>query len=390
MHISELKTPCVLLEGSRIRENLYRMQNKANFYGVNLRPHCKTHKSVRFAQSQIEHGAVGITVAKPSEAAVFAAEGIKDIRIAYPVVGQDRLELIHQLMVQFEANISFCVDTLEGAGAASDYFMTQGLQANVLIEVDCGYGRSGVAWNSAEASDFFYACRQMPGLNVLGILTHAGHSYHGPEHEAEDVTNSLARVTTEECGRMLSFACRLRDNNLASPENFEISIGSTPSVRFFKGAQREGFRITEIRPGNYIFNDAIQVALTAAEWQDCALTVLSTVVSKHRSGRGVEKLFLDAGKKILTSDQGYNTSGFGTIMYNTRDMKPLPHAKIHALSEEHGWVRVAGGATMAVGDRVRIVPNHACVVVNTQDKLYYVEGEEVVATINVDARGKSW
>lgn len=390
MHISELKTPCVVIEGTRVRDNLYRMQDKANRNGVNLRPHVKTHKSAALAHRQIEFGAVGITVAKLSEAMVFAANGIQDIRIAYPVVGNERFEMMDRLVRDFGVNLSFCIDTIEGAEAASNYFAMQGVQANVMIEVDCGYGRSGVAWNRAEASDFVYHCRSLPGLNIQGILTHAGHSYHGPEHEVEDVTQSLARVSIEESGRMLSFANRLFDNGLATPHDFEISVGSTPSMRFFKDTNRGGFRITEIRPGNYIFNDAIQVALTSAEWKNCALTVLSTVVSKHRLGRGTEKLFLDAGKKILTSDTGFGTSGYGTILYNTRDMKPLPHAKIHALSEEHGWVRVGGGATLDVGDRVRVVPNHACVTVNTQDKIWVVEGDEVKGSIDIDARGKSW
>jgi D-serine deaminase-like pyridoxal phosphate-dependent protein len=150
----------------------------------------------------------------------------------------------------------------------------------------------------------------------------------------------------------------------------------------------DGFRVTEIRPGNYVFHDAMQHALHVAGLRSCALTVLTTVVSRHRDRAGKERLFVDAGKKVITSDTGYGTDGYGILLYNARTMQPLPHAHITALSEEHGWLEVMGGSTLAVGNRVRFVPNHACVTVNTQDLMYVVEGDDVVDSLPVDARGR--
>jgi len=116
--------------------------------------------------------------------------------------------------------------------------------------------------------------------------------------------------------------------------------------------------------------------------------VQASVISKRRDSNGTERLFLDAGKKVFTSDNAPGMEGFGTILYNPRTMEPLPHASITGLSEEHGWVKVPGGSTLSVGDRVRVIPNHACVVVNTQKVLYVVEGDNVVDTWAVDAQGR--
>jgi len=157
----------------------------------------------------------------------------------------------------------------------------------------------------------------------------------------------------------------------------------------FENAERGGFRITEIRPGNYVYYDAMQVSLGAATLDDCALTVEATVVSRHRDRSGQDRLYLDAGKKVLTADTGALTEGYGIILYNPADMVPHPHARLTGLSEEHGWVKVRGGATFGVGDRVRIVPNHACVTVHTQDTFYLVDDGEVVDELPVDARGRS-
>lgn len=389
MYLDDLPTPCLLVDAKRLARNLARMQEKAEAAGVRLRPHTKTHKSVLLARRQLDLGAAGITVAKVGEAEVFAAAGFDDIRLAYTIVGEERYERLAKLMEK--ARISFCVDTLAGARTAAAFFAARGETAEVLIEVDCGYGRCGVRWDDPHAVDFAREVAALPGLRLAGLLTHAGHSYHGP-HDGETEEEALRRVSAEERDHLLAFAVRLSEAGIPGvvPGAFEISIGSTPTMRYFEPATRGGFGITEIRPGNYVFNDAIQVRLGVAAWADCALTVLTTVVSRHRDAGGQERLFLDAGKKILTSDTGYRTDGHGQLLYNPRTMEPLPHARIVALSEEHGWVRVTGGATLDVGDRVRVVPNHACVSVHTQDLVYLIDGETVIDTLPVDARSGSF
>ena len=259
----------------------------------------------------------------------------------------------------------------------------------MLVEIDAGYGRCGLRWDDTGTPAFARQIAAMPGLRLAGILTHAGHSYHGP-HDGETQEAALRRVSAEERDRMLEVAARWHAAGVpgVTPDTFEISIGSTPSMRYFENREHEGFSITEIRPGNYVFHDMTQVSLGVATLRECALTVLATVFSKHRDRAGRERLFLDAGRKVFTSDTGRLTEGHGVILYNPAEMVPHPHARLTGLSEEHGWVQVRGGATYSVGDRVRVVPNHACVSVNTQDVIYLVDGDEVVHEWPVDARGR--
>lgn len=389
MILESLSTPSLLIDKTRLDANLRRMQDRAEANDVALRPHTKTHKSIDLARKQLDFGSRGIAVAKVGEAEVFAAAGFDDIRIAYLVIGDEKLARIARMLEK--TRISFCVDSIEGARRASDYFAEHGLTAEVLVEVDCGYGRCGVFWDETQSVEFAKTVSAMPGLQLVGILTHAGHSYAGPKSDEETKEGALRRVSAEERDRMTEFAARLAEAGVpqARPDgNFEISIGSTPSMRYFENRSTRGFCVTEIRPGNYVFNDRIQVSLEVAEWTDCALTVQTTVISVHRNRDGSERIFLDAGKKVFTSDGAPLMEGFGTILYNSRTMDPLPHAMITGFSEEHGWVRVRGGSTLRIGDRVRVVPNHACVAVNTQKSLYVVDGDEIVDTWTVDAQSR--
>ena len=385
--IDDLPTPCLLIERRRLDANLEQMQARATANQAVLRPHTKTHKCVPIARHQRGVGAQGITVAKVGEAEVFVEAGFDDVRLAYEVVGRDKHDRIVGLLDR--ARLSFCVDTMEAARRASAIYAAHDRQAEVLVEIDAGYGRCGVGWDDASTPEFAKEVAALPGLKLVGILTHAGHSYHGP-HEGETKEAALRHVSAQERDRMLEVAARWRAAGVpgATPDAFEISIGSTPSMRYFENREQDGFSITEIRPGNYVFHDMIQVSLGVATLQACALTVMATVISKHRDRAGRERLFLDAGRKVFTSDEGRLTEGYGCLLYNPAEMVPHPHARLTGLSEEHGWVQVRGGATYSVGDRVRVVPNHACVSVNTQDTIYLVDGDEVVHEWPVDARGR--
>ena len=321
---------------------------------------------------------------------MFADAGFDDIRLAYCVVGGAKYERLHRLMER-GVRVSFCVDTVEGVRLASAFFAERDATVEVLIEVDTGHGRCGIEWDSPHAEALAKAVRDLPGLKLVGLLTHGGQGYFGPV-EGETEFEALIRTMREERDRLLALAERLHgaivlDPSTGSGQALELSVGSAPTMSVFENAERGPFRITEIRPGNYVFHDAEQVALGAVTLDDCALTVYATVISKQPDEQGGSHLFLDAGKKVFTTDTGYGTKGYGVLLYNPTRMKSLPHAELFALSEEHGWVRVPGAATLDVGDRIRIVPNHACVVVNTQDELVVVDGEEVVERLAVDARG---
>lgn len=376
--IDELPTPCLIIDQARLNTNLSRMQSSLS--GVKLRPHTKTHKMIALARRQEEAGAQGITVAKVSEAAVFVDAGFRDVRIAYTVVGRQKLDQMVKLARQ--ARISFCADTIEGAQAASDRLASCDTRLDVLLEIDAGYGRCGISWDSRDLISLVRTIEGLPGLNLCGILTHEGNAY-------TQGLNAIRRVMAETRDRMLDVARRLHEAGLCTPEEFEISIGSTPSMHVFENRTAHGFCVTEVRPGNYVFNDMTQVAIGVCGLQQCALTVLSTVTSKHRSSAGTVKFFLDAGRKVLTSDLAPGRRGYGCLLYNAKARVGHPHARLTNLSEEHGWCQVRGGTTFAIGDRVEVVPNHACVVVNTQNAAYVVHNDQVVDVWTVDARGRA-
>ena len=382
--ISDLPTPAVLVERQRLDQNLRRMQERADAEGVRLRPHVKTHKSVDLARQQQALGARGLTVATVSEAEHFTRHGFRDVCVAYTVVGRDKLKRL--LALSEAADVSFCVDTLAGVTEASRVFAEAGASARILVEIDVGHHRTGVSWNGSDLVPLVEQIHRLPGLELCGLLTHAGQAYFGPAPD-ESPEQALRRHADDERDRILQSATLLHEKGLIPDvATFTISVGSTPTMAAFSNRQEGAMRITEIRPGNYVFHDAMQVGLAAAGWSDCALTVLATVVSTHRDRDGSERVYIDAGKKVLTTDTGARTSGYGTVLYNASTMTPLPHVQLDALSEEHGWIRVRGGSTLDVGDQIRIVPNHACVVVATQQHLYLVDGEDVIGEYSVDAR----
>ncbi len=383
--LNDLPTPCLLIEHSRLTANISAMQARADAQGVRLRPHIKTHKSTALARRQQEAGARGVTVATAGEAECFARAGFDDIRIAYPAIGSDRLARIADLGAL--ARVSFCIDTVPGARAASEFFAARGAVAEVLIEVNTGQHRCGVDPEDARAVALARTVAESPGMRLAGILTHAGQVYKGPP-EGISKEEAIRAVSRRERDTMLRFAMRLREAGLAEPDSFEISIGSTPTMHAFENRREGGFLITEIRPGNYIFHDAMQAALGAATLKDCALTVLTTVVSRHRTASGRERLFADAGSKTVASDQGALTDGYGQLLYDARRMEPLPHARIASLSEEHAWIDVPGGSTLEVGDRIRFVPNHACVCMHLHETAWLVNGEDVLEAVPVDARAR--
>lgn len=376
-----LPTPAALIDRTRLLQNLQAMQQRAMQEGVALRPHVKTHKTPELARLQQGLGAVGLTVATIEEAEAFVAAGFADVRLAYPVVGSDRYERLLALMAR--GRISFCLDTPEAIRAASDFFAARGHSADVLLEVDTGFGRTGVRWDNArQLVAYARLIQESQGLRLIGLLTHAGQAYQGPRSD-ESPPDALRRVAAEERDRLLAAAEVLQQAGLAHPDRFELSVGSTPTAHYFTNRTARGFRITEIRPGNYVFHDAMQVALGSCSLDACALTVLARVVSRKPDGRGGWWVFLDAGKKALATDQGYGTRGYGQPLYHPASRIPLPHAVLERLSEEHGWMHVRGSSTLQVGDRVQIVPNHACLIAPLLRRFYVLEGEEVMAEWSV-------
>ena len=327
--------------------------------------------------------AVGLTVATVGEAEVFARFGFNDLCIAKPLVGRDNLARVAKLLAG-KTRVTFCVDTLAGARQAAAFFAEQGRTADVLLEVDTGHARTGIRWNHPDAMSLVRALAELPSLALVGLLTHGGQVYGGPK-QGETKQAALRRHMSEERDRLLTFAATLGGARLLTPDA-TLSLGSTPTLSVFENATHDGFTITEARPGNYVFYDRQQVMLGTTTLDRCALTVRATVIAQHRTPTGGEMAYLDAGKKVLTTDLGWNVRDHGQILHSPHTMKPLPHARIARLSEEHGWVATPGGSIWDIGDPVFVVPNHACVAVATRRQLALVDGDEVVEMLDVVAR----
>ena len=373
MLLGDLPTPQVLIDRARVGANIARAQQLASSAGLRLRPHAKTHKSPVVARWQLERGAVGICCAKVGEAEVFAASGIDDIRLPYPVnpINAPRL-----LAVMDRASVSIIVDHPAVARGWSEAMQRAGRTLDVLIKVDVGFHRCGIDPGGSGALDFVRAIASLPGLRLRGLLSHAGHGYHAASED------ELCGVAAREAEILVTLRDRARASGV---EIEELSVGATPTLRF--SARQHG--LTELRPGNYVYFDRTQVALGAASLDDCALTVLATVVSKPAPDR----ILLDCGSKTLSNDQARGitpAAGYGAVLAD-RGSTPTrvdEHLTIERLSEEHAVVRVAGGTPLEPGDRVRVLPNHSCVVSNLVDAVRLVEGEHVVDTLPVAARGR--
>ena len=348
--------------------NIDRAQQLASKAGVALRPHAKTHKSPVVAKWQIDRGAVGVCCAKVGEAEVFVAAGIANIRLPYPVSPSNASRILALLD---RAAISIIVDHLDVARGWSEAMVRAGRTLDVLIKVDVGFHRCGID-PGGDALGFVQRVSALPGLRLRGLLSHAGHGYHASsDDELRAVAHGEAETLTS-----------LRDRAAAAGIPIEeLSVGATPTLRF--SAAERG--LTELRPGNYVYFDRTQLALGSATLDDCALTVLSSVVTQHEG-----RIILDAGSKTLTNDQARGITaapGYGAVL--TPDGAAIDDGlTIERLSEEHATVRVTGATTLKPGDRVRIVPNHSCVVSNLVNEVRLVDGDHVIDTLPVAARGR--
>jgi D-serine deaminase-like pyridoxal phosphate-dependent protein len=357
--ITNLDTPALLVDYARLQRNITAMQALADGCGVTLRPHTKTHKAPAIARMQVAAGARGITVAKVGEAEVMVAAGSDDLFIAYPLIGEAKYRRLLPLLER--ARIAVAADSLDGVAALSAFFGSRGARLPVLVEVDTGFRRTGVATDE-EAIALAQAIDRAPGLVFGGLMEFGGQAYGACSDEDR---RAIGRA---EGARIGAVAQQLAALGLPPPV---VSVGSTPSMPFVAEASGP----TEARPGVYVFGDLKQAALGTLARDECALTVLATVVSHPAPDRYI----LDSGTKALSSDH------YATVTYG--ELKAYPGAILTRATEEHGIIE---GATLPlrVGDKVEIIPNHACATCNMHDELYAVADGQVVETWPVAGRGK--
>jgi D-serine deaminase-like pyridoxal phosphate-dependent protein len=343
-------TPAVVIDMDRVEANIARVQAQCDAAGLANRPHIKTHKSPELAKLQVAAGAKGITCQKIGEAEVMAAAGLDDILISYNLLGEEKMQRLGRLLETATVTVAadnptVIADLPKAAGVA-------GRPLGVVIECDTGRKRAGVE-TPGEAVELAKLVAASPGLTFRGFMLYP--TEDGWPEAQKFLDTALAGIRLE------------------GLEAAIVSTGGSPNLKNLgrlKGA-------TEHRPGTYIYNDRMQIAAGVATLEDCALMVYATVVSRAGPERGI----LDAGSKTLTSDTG-GLDGYGLILEH-------PEAKIARFAEEHGFLDLSAcNERPKVGDVVRIVPNHVCVVVNMVDEVVMVRGEEIVGVLPVAARGK--
>jgi D-serine deaminase-like pyridoxal phosphate-dependent protein len=334
----------------RVERNLARIQKACDEAGVANRPHIKTHKNPTIARMQIAAGAKGITCQKLGEAEIMANAGIDDILISYNLLGDEKMARLGAL--QAKANMTVAADNSTVVAGLPKAAAASGRPLSVVVECDTGRKRAGVE-TPAEAIALAREIAASKGLQFAGFMLYPTETGWSDAQKFFD--EALAGVRAHGLDAKI------------------VSTGGTPNLVNI-GKLKGG---TEHRFGTYIYNDRMQVAAGVASWDDCALHIYSTVVSRAAPERGI----LDAGSKTLTSDTG-GLDGHGLILEH-------PEARIAKFAEEHGFLDLSRSNTRPnVGDVVRIVPNHVCVVVNMMDEVVMVRGEEIIGTLPVAARGK--
>jgi D-serine deaminase-like pyridoxal phosphate-dependent protein len=353
-------TPAPLVDVDRMDANLRRAAEYCRANGLRWRPHAKTHKSSALAARQVAAGAVGVTVATVREAEVMART-VDDLLLAYPPLGAAKLARLMALPERVRLTVGLdsrvALDGLAAAARAARRTV------GVLVEVDAGMGRVGVQ-SPRDAVELARSAAAAGGVEYRGILFYPGHLREEVARQGEGVRGASERL--REVVDALSAA------GLA-PE--VVSGGSTPTF----GRSHEFRGVTEVRPGTSIFNDRTTAEIGACAWEECAYSVLATVVSVAVPGQAV----VDAGAKALAKEELRATGGgYGALL-------DRPEVVVRSLSEEHGILDL--GATVwrpQVGETVRIVPNHVCVSVHLHERLYGVRGDRVVAEWEVEARGR--
>lgn len=348
--IDDLETPCVVIDLGRVEANLQRAQAHADANGYALRPHIKTHKLPRFAKRALALGAVGITVQKLGEAEVMADAGLTDIFLPYNLIGDKKLSRLKALNERIR--ISVTADSPETvAGYAAAFAAPGSKPLTVLIECDTGGGRCGVQ-SPAQALALARQIALAPGLRFGGLMTYP------PRGQAAAADRWLGEAKT-----------LLETAGIDVPV---VTSGNSPDMWHTGDSV-----VTERRPGTYIYFDRSQVGFGAASLADCALTVLTTVVSRPTPTR----IVVDAGSKALSSDL-LGQTGHGAVQGREEIV-------VTALSEEHGVIELdAPSDWPRVGERLRLIPNHACVVSNLFDRVNLLAADGTIEAVPVAARGR--
>ena len=368
--LGELTTPALLLDSTVLERNCDAMAQRAARHGVALRPHLKTSKSAEVARLATRGHSGAITVSTVAEADYFARYGFLDLTYAVGI-SAGKIDALHRVQRMHNARITLLADCVEAVRAAAARARAVGASFSLLIEVDTGGGRGGIAPDDEKALIAVAAeVQRSESLTLAGVLTHAGHSYH-----AEGLDSIRAIAEAERAGAVRAAEC-LRAAGFVVDV---VSVGATPTA--VCAERLDG--VTEMRPGVYTFFDLDQAARGICGIEDIALSVLATVIGHNPRSR---RVLIDAGALALSKDASAaefrDGLGFGLVC-RADGTTPLPGLRVAELHQEHGLVAIEGDGAddlramfeaLPIGSRVRILPHHACMTAAPYDRYHVVRG----------------
>jgi D-serine deaminase-like pyridoxal phosphate-dependent protein len=353
VNATDLDTPAVVVDLDAMDASIHRYQAYCNEHGILNRPHIKTHKVPAIAHLQVEAGAAGITCQKVSEAEVFVQAGLKDVLIPYNIVGAQKLERLCRLAKQ--ATVTVCVDSEYTARGIAGAAHGEGVEVGLAVECDTGMHRAGVQ-TPEEAAQLARLIARLEGVRFRGWMTFP--------------TSELTVPFMEEASRLIGTG------------GLRAEVCSGGGTAGMWRAHEALPTVNEYRAGTYVYFDRSCVVAGAATWDQCAMRVHMTVVSRPTKDRAI----LDGGSKTMSSDPVSpvgSLEGFGRIV-------EYPEAVIRSQSEEHGHVDLSRCSTAnrpEIGERVTVIPNHACTTVNMHDEVVGARNGKVEVIWPVQARG---
>jgi len=364
-YLDSIQTPSVLIDMEKVKSNLCKIEKISEKYSVKIRPHIKTHKMIEFAKMQMMYGAEGITCAKISEAEVMAKGGIDDIFIAYPIIGDEKIDRVLQLN-QILKRLIVGIDSAYGAKALANKAASLNQIVEVRLEVDTGAKRTGVSFD--DVVELALEIKKYKNLNLTGIYTFKSLIFNN--EPTKD-----AKLAGKEEGQLLEKIRRKLEQADVNIE--EISAGSSPTGEAVASTNL----VSEIRPGTNIFNDYMLVKEGVCKEEDIAAYIVATVVSTPNESYAV----IDGGNKAISTDMVLNVAPY----YHDTYAKVVGRDDliIRRLNEEHGIIESKTGKTnLKIGEKILLYPGHVCTTINLYNNLYIVEND-MVRKEKIDARG---
>ena len=365
-NLEELDTPCLILDKSLLEKNCFKARKKCLELNTILRPHVKTPKSIEVAKIALDNQEGPITVSTLNEAEYFASAGFKDILYAVCIIPK-KLKRLNFIQQKYSCMIRMVIDSVFVAQEILNYSKLHNANFEILIEIDCGEGRSGLFHQDQKIRDISRVFAENDQTNLIGVLTHAGHSYSTKDK------NEILSISNIERAEALASIKNFSNFNKMSPV---ISVGSTPTM--FLASNLDG--ISEIRAGIYMFWDLAQASRGICKIEEIAISVLASVIGHNHQRK---RIIIDAGSLALSKDVSANNfmkeAGYGLVC-NPDTGIPFDGLNVSEVHQEHGSIdleTIDWFENFPIGSLVRILPNHACLTCAAHEKYNVLENEQI-------------